>query len=102
MNGKQKERQKRHSRLRSKRMSCARAKASHTFQEWEALRSKANGVCPRCLRETRRLQKDHITPIYMGGSDGVDNLQPLCMLCNNRKKDESIDWMKVRGLRDGD
>ena len=34
---------------------------------------------------------DHITPVSKGGTDDMDNLQPLHWK-NNRKKGNNIDW----------
>lgn len=92
-------RQRVHSRLRRQRLDAARALATHTEPEWLALKARANGVCPRCLCPAERLVKDHVNPIYAGGSDGIENLQPLCPRCNSQKGRERIDWLAHRGQR---
>jgi len=40
--------------------------------------------------------KDHIVPIYRGGSDGLENLQPLCRECNTQKGPEVFNWAAYR------
>lgn len=40
--------------------------------------------------------KDHITPICIGGSDHISNLQPLCRECNSSKGPESFNWLEYR------
>jgi 5-methylcytosine-specific restriction endonuclease McrA len=90
-------------RLRSERMAAARAKGTHTKEEWEELVNRCDNRCVRCGAsppEDYRPVKDHITPVYQGGSDGLDNLQPLCPPCNSAKGPESKDWRpeSVRAL----
>lgn len=34
------------------------------------------------------MTKDHILPISRGGKDGLYNLQPMCLHCNNTKGNE--------------
>ncbi len=33
------------------------------------------------------LTKDHILPKSKGGADSLDNMQPMCIICNNKKGD---------------
>lgn len=42
------------------------------------------------------LVKDHVIPLYQGGSDGVDNIQPLCVECNSSKGAEDFHWLAYR------
>lgn len=69
---------------RSERLSAARQKGRHSAEEWAFLVEICGGKCCKC-GSTQRICKDHIIPIYQGGSDGIDNLQPLCSSCNSSK-----------------
>lgn len=80
--------------LRRDRMEKARMIATHTPEEWQRLVALSGGICLRC-GGLGPLVKDHIVPIYQGGSDGIENLQPLCKKCNASKGPERIDF---RGL----
>ena len=84
--------------LRSQRLAAARQIATHTPAEWERLKDLCGNVCVRCGFDGP-LVKDHIQPIYQGGSDGIDNLQPLCRPCNSSKGPEAIDH-RPNGWRD--
>lgn len=76
--------------LRSARLAAARAIATHTAIEWEHLKNICGHRCVRCGAD-ETLVKDHIKPIYQGGSDGIDNIQPLCRSCNSSKGPEVED-----------
>ncbi len=78
---------------RSQRLAAARAKGTHSNAQWMEMRSYY-ACCVRCgaLDGTVEIVKDHITPIYQGGSDSIANLQPLCTPCNSAKGSESTDW----------
>lgn len=41
---------------------------------------------------TDDIVKDHIEPVYSGGSDAIDNLQPLCRTCNSAKGPDTTDY----------
>ena len=51
--------------------------------------------CLCCGENTRRLlQVDHLNPKYYGGNHLVDNLQTLCVTCNQIKGTRKIDFRK--------
>lgn len=77
--------------MRRQRMKEARQKRRHTKAEWEALVKVCGNKCVRCEYQGS-LVKDHIIPIYQGGSDGIDNIQPMCGFCNGSKGPEDIDF----------
>lgn len=77
---------------RVQRMKAAREQGTHSREEWDALLVACNDCCVRCKTSGKRLVKDHITHVYMGGSDSIDNIQPLCSLCNGGKGMEMVDW----------
>ena len=79
---------------RSQRLAEARKKGTHSKQEWEEMKHFFENTCVKCHGATKLngVVKDHIIPIYKGGSDGIDNLQPLCAKCNASKGPETVDY----------
>lgn len=67
--------------------------------EWQRkqLINKYGGICAECGERVNLIHDhpkqatiDHIVPLSKGGSDNIDNLQPLCSKCN-RLKGDNID-----------
>lgn len=70
------------------------AEGTFTRQEWEALCKYYDYTCLRCGRQVPdiELTVDHVIPLSMGGSNSIDNIQPLCHSCNARKHTKTVDY----------
>lgn len=71
------------------------AEGSISTEEWLGCLERFNHVCVRCGRKELRLTMDHIVPLSKGGSNYIDNIQPLCKPCNSFKKDKTIDYRGI-------
>lgn len=66
----------------------------HSKGEWETLLAQYNWTCPSCHRSKPEIQltKDHIIPASKGGSNNIENIQPLCKSCNSKKNNKIIKY----------
>jgi 5-methylcytosine-specific restriction endonuclease McrA len=63
----------------------------YTGAEFRALCDRYGNRC-LCCGATKPLTPDHVVPISCGGSNAIDNIQPLCLECNVRKSAKTIDY----------
>jgi len=75
-----------------RRARIAKGGGSFTAQEWESLCAQFNNHCVCCGRDDIALTADHVVPLALGGSSYITNIQPLCISCNSRKNDKTIDY----------
>lgn len=61
-----------------------KASGSHTLQEWLELCHRHKNQCVYCKKDCK-LTEDHIIPLSKGGSNNIENIQPLCVSCNSKK-----------------
>lgn len=85
-----------HSQIRAQRLKEANQRGTHTADQWESLKWEFDHRCVRCGDQPGHLDRDHIKPIYQGGSNGIDNIQPLCVHCNTSKGPERFNWLTFR------
>lgn len=68
------------------------AEGYFTELEWNQLVEKYNHKCLWCGTQDKELTADHIIPITKGGTNYIDNIQPLCGSCNSKKHTKTIDF----------
>ncbi len=83
-------------RLRAKRRRARRkgADGSYTLAEWHLLCAAYDHRCLACGKHEPdiKLTADHVIPLSKGGSDFIDNIQPLCFSCNSAKNARTVDY----------
>ncbi len=67
---------------------------SFTVKEWRKLCAHYGWACLRCGRKEPEiaLTVDHVIPLSKGGTNSIDNIQPLCISCNTSKGTTIIDY----------
>lgn len=66
-----------------------------TAQEWTDLCAEYDNRCCACGSD-EPLTVDHVIPVIRNGPTTIDNIQPLCMACNQRKGRRIIDYRRKK------
>lgn len=71
---------------RADALAEARKLGTHTAAQWHA-KERVTETCRYCATPLNywNTVKDHMTSILRGGSDSIDNIQPICWECNIEK-----------------
>ena len=79
-----------------------RALGNINSSEWIAKVMILGNMCQACHKKEPdvKITIDHIIPVSKGGTNHIDNLQPLCLDCNKRKYNHSFEdfLKKTRGV----
>lgn len=88
-----------HTADRWRRETARRENGGHfTPKQFRELCGYYGYVC-LCCGVGGKLTADHIIPISRGGSDSIDNVQPLCAQCNRKKGTKIINYRKMAVAR---
>lgn len=75
---------------KARRIACAYTSNENNrkivFDRW--------GAACLCCGEEKNMTLDHVVPVREGGENSIENMQPLCMACNSRKSNKTIDYRK--------
>lgn len=64
---------------------------SFTKDEWELILYIYGYKCVAC-GSNKNIEADHVVPLYEGGTNHIENIQPLCSTCNRKKRTKTIDY----------
>lgn len=62
-----------------------------TKDEFRALCERYGNIC-LCCKQHNPLCADHVIPLSKGGSNSIENIQPLCHTCNSKKHKKTVDY----------
>jgi 5-methylcytosine-specific restriction endonuclease McrA len=76
---------------RTRRAHRHGADGAHTSEQFKKLCEAFYNLCLCCLKK-KTLTEDHVIPLVKGGTDFIDNIQPLCRSCNSKKNTKIMDY----------
>jgi 5-methylcytosine-specific restriction endonuclease McrA len=74
-------------------------KGTFTIEEWNDLLFHTGYKCLACGNDEVLLVANHITPMSIGGSNYIDNIQPLCKSCHSKKHGYIKDYRSPETLK---
>lgn len=77
---------------RDRRARSKNAEGRVSYKDWISLCEKYGNRCLSCERNDVKMTQDHVIPLKLGGSNTIDNIQPLCKSCNSKKHTKIIDY----------
>lgn len=80
---------------RRRRTILSGSEGHHSAEEFNDLCSSYGYKCLACEKTGIKLEADHVIPIFKGGSNNIDNIQPLCVTCNRSKGTKTIDYRLI-------
>lgn len=54
------------------------------YSDWVDLCNKYENKC-LCCGSKEKMTIDHVIPLILGGTNSIENIQPLCGSCNSKK-----------------
>lgn len=71
-----------------------RAGGEFSVEEWGGILRRFGNKCLACGRgaDEITISVDHVVPLSKGGTNSIDNIQPLCRSCNSKKHAKIIDY----------
>jgi 5-methylcytosine-specific restriction endonuclease McrA len=74
-------------------------KGTFTLEEWNDLLHHTGYKCLACGNDETLLVINHIIPMRLGGSNYIDNIQPLCKSCHSKKHGRIKDYRSPETLK---
>lgn len=75
----------------NRRARLAQAEGAFTAEEFKSVCEQYENKC-LCCGEAKKLTPDHVIPLSKGGSNWINNIQPLCLPCNLKKGTKTTDY----------
>lgn len=69
----------------------SQSQGTFTIEQFREMCARYGNVCLKC-KQPKTLTPDHVIPLSKGGSNSIENIQPLCRSCNQSKGTKSIDY----------
>lgn len=77
---------------RKRRAAKHASSGNFTVKAFEELCKRYGNKCLSCSSTGVALEADHVVPLTRGGSDDIDNIQPLCGTRNRSKSVKIVDY----------